>query len=151
MSDDIDYKPLFIALIDETNKPLLIHVPDEKSQDIEKVLKYNVFSNISLDYFDSQLFDTLALETEIMVKLFFKLEGVAVYGMLMKPTGLKIVIGVDEYDEEDEKINDLFNKVKRIYIRVKCNPFVTAETSNDDENHKFTVEKLQTNLSKVFP
>ena len=51
--------------------------------------------------------------------------------MLIKQTGLKIVIGFEQRslnggDDELRTINQIFETVRRIYIRVKCNPLLAS-------------------------
>ncbi|AQZ15104.1 TCA17 (YEL048C) [Zygosaccharomyces parabailii] len=147
----IPTEPCFISLIDESNIPLLIFVPAKEEKDMNEVLKYNVFSNTSIDYFESPLFDWTSLESQPSVKLFFQLEGVAVFGMLVRPTGLKIIIGFPQEcydDEENEKqIRETFQRVKQIYLRVKLNPFIN--TSNEDSRDRL-VSKLEAKLNNEF-
>lgn len=140
--------PAFISLVDEYNRPLLVYIPSKDSDDVNKVLKFNVFSNTSLDYFESQLFQWNSLETKPEIKSFFELEGVAVFGTLIRPTGLKIVIGFERGDElTDDAISDVFNKVKKIYLRVKLNPFVAAQNSDDQDE---LIMKLREKFSQEF-
>ena len=147
----MSYKPFFISLVDATNTPILIHVPNDEAQDMDKVLKYNVFSNLSLDYFESQLFDNTALETNPMIKLFFQLEGVAVYGTIVKSTALKIIVGLQEIDTDEKQVNEIFQKVKKLYLRVKCNPFVdTNKNDNDDDDNNLIVQKLEEKFAIEF-
>ena len=118
--------PSFIGLINEENKPILIYIPPKETAKVDNVLKYNTLANISLDYFDSQLFEWSALNSDRSVKSLFQVEGISVYGMIIKPVGLKIVIGFDSDTacDNEETIIDIFEGVKKIYIRVKCNPFI---------------------------
>lgn len=147
----MNLSPAFISLVDEYNRPLLVYIPSKDSDDVNKVLKFNVFSNTSLDYFESQLFQWNSLETKPEIKSFFELEGVAVFGTLIRPTGLKIVIGFERGKEgkelTDDAISDVFNKVKKIYLRVKLNPFVAAQNSDDQEE---LIMKLKEKLSQEF-
>lgn len=140
--------PNFIALITQDNKPILIHVPPSESGDVNKVLQYNTFANIALDYFESQLFQWSALDKHMTIKSLFEVEGVSVYGMLIKPTGLKIIIGFDvlTVKNDEDKINSVFETVKRIYIRVKCNPLIDAQ----DNNNQILVENLETKFNDYF-
>ncbi|SMN19435.1 similar to Saccharomyces cerevisiae YEL048C TCA17 Subunit of TRAPPII, a multimeric GEF involved in intra-Golgi and endosome-to-Golgi transport [Maudiozyma saulgeensis] len=136
--------PSFVALIADDNKPILVYVPHNEAEDVNKVLQYNTFANIALDYFDSQLFQWSTLENHFAIKSLFDVEGVSVYGMLIKPTGLKIIIGFDtlKLKSDEKKVNSVFEMVKRIYIRVKCNPLMdAADLSND---------KLVENLESKF-
>lgn len=144
--------PSFISLIDEYNEPLLVYVLEGK-EEVNKVLKYNVFSNISLDYFESQLFEWTSLESSPAVKLFFQLEGVAVFGSLIKPTGLKIVIGFEQEEENADELNDndieqIFIEVKKIYLRVKLNPFFSSPKS-DNQREDF-ISKLTEKFNELF-
>lgn len=144
-------KPCFISLVDESNKPLLIYVAAKDEKDMNDVLKYNVFSNTSIDYFESPLFDWASLESQPSVKLFFELEGVAVFGMLVRPTGLKIIIGFPQecYDSEEneEEIRETFQRVKQTYLRVKLNPFINAGAEDSRES---LVRKLEAKFDAEF-
>lgn len=138
----------FIALVDQSNKPILIYVPPKEAKNVDKVLKYNTFANIALDYFDSQLFQWTSIEKDKQIKSLFLVEGVSVYGMLIKPTGLKIVIGFDSIsqDEDDTEVCETFARVKQIYVRVKSNPFVSiSDTDNND-----LVSKLEDRFNSEF-
>lgn len=141
--------PCFVSLVDEANRPLFIFVNPTESEDVNQVLKYNVLSNVSLDYFENELFEWSSLETQPEIKSLFDLEGVAVYGMLVKQTGLKIIIGfsIEENIKAlgDEEISEVFLKVKKIYLRVKLNPFV-AENNSDDSGQ--LAAKLQERFSQ---
>lgn len=123
--------PCFVSLIDESDKPILIYVPNEAENEMNEVLKYNVLSNISLDYFESALVEWHSLDSKPLLKSIFQLEGVSVFAMLIKQTGLKIVIGFEQRslnggDDELKTINRIFESVRRIYIRVKCNPLLAS-------------------------
>lgn len=149
----VAFKPCFISLIDEFDKPLLVYVSCQDEKEVNEILKYNVFSNMSLDYFDSPLFDWVSLESQPSVKLFFQLEGVAVFGMLIKPTGLKIVIGFpqENYDSEahEQEIRDIFQRVKGIYLRVKLNPF-TSLSSGSSTSREEIIKKIETKFKAEF-
>ncbi|GAV54911.1 hypothetical protein ZYGR_0AS02340 [Zygosaccharomyces rouxii] len=149
----VAFRPCFISLIDEFDKPLLVYVPGQDEQEVNEVLKYNVFSNMSLDYFDSPLFDWVSLESQPTVKLFFQLEGVAVFGMLIKPTGLKIVIGFpqESYDSEvhEQEIREIFQRVKKIYLRVKLNPFANLSSGGSTSREEI-VQKLEAKFNAEF-
>ncbi|CCF58197.1 hypothetical protein KAFR_0E00430 [Kazachstania africana CBS 2517] len=134
--------PSFVSIINESNEPVLIYIPNQGSVEVNEVLKYNTFSNISLDYFESPLFEASANDKNKMIKLLFKLEHVAVYGMLIKATGLKIIIGFNDKeggDSNDDEIDDIFQKVKKIYLRVKSSPFV--DINNDNKQLANLLEK----------
>ncbi|CAB4254719.1 similar to Saccharomyces cerevisiae YEL048C TCA17 Subunit of TRAPPII, a multimeric GEF involved in intra-Golgi and endosome-to-Golgi transport [Maudiozyma barnettii] len=138
--------PSFIALIADDNKPILVYVPHSEAEDVNKVLQYNTFANIALDYFDSQLFQWSSLENHYAIKSLFDVEGVSVYGMLIKPTGLKIIIGFDtlKLKSDEKKVNLVFEMVKRIYIRVKCNPLMDATDQSNDK----LVESLESKFGQ---
>lgn len=142
--------PCFITLIDETDKPLLVYVPPAVEKDVNLVLKYNVLSNISLDYFENQQFNWSSLETKPDIKSLFDLEGVAVYGLLIQQTGLKIIVGFPIDDTKDafsvDKIDNVFSRVKKVYLRVKLNPFATTSSSSME-----LATKLREKLSQEFP
>lgn len=129
--------PCFVALVDDSNRPLFVFVPPSEAGDVNRVLKYNVLSNVSLDYFDNELFDWSSLESQPDIKMLFDVEGVAVYGLLIKQTGLKIIAGfsIEDNIEElnDTDISEVFTKVKKIYLRAKLNPFVAAGNSEDQK------------------
>lgn len=147
-------KPCFISLIDELDKPLLVYVPDQDEKPVNEVLKYNVFSNTSLDYFDSPLFDSISLNSEPAVKLFFQLEGVAVFGMLINSTGLKIVIGFpqESYNDEvhEQDIGDVFQRVRKIYLRIKLNPFVNVSGGGNNTGREEIIQKLEDKFNIEF-
>lgn len=44
-----EVKPCFISLIDDGDRPLLIHVVEGANDEIDNVLKFNSFSNMALD------------------------------------------------------------------------------------------------------
>ncbi|CAR28504.1 hypothetical protein ZYGR_0S01370 [Zygosaccharomyces rouxii] len=146
-------KPCFISLIDEFDKPLLVYAPGQDEKEVNEVLKYNVFSNISLDYFDSPLFDWVSLESQPTVKLFFQLEGVAVFGMLIKPTGLKIIIGFpqESYNSEvhEQQIREIFQKVHKIYLKVKLNPFINLSSGSSTSREEI-IQKLEAKFNVEF-
>lgn len=137
-------KPLFISLIDETNTPILIHVMSYEAEDVNKILKYNTFSNISLDFFESSLFqwDQISINYKngnSPIRMLFEVENVTVFGMWMKPSGLKIIVGFNALDnfenENDSLIISVFEKIKKIYMRVKSNPFFDLDQASTDMNN----------------
>ncbi|CCC71308.1 hypothetical protein NCAS_0G04210 [Naumovozyma castellii] len=137
--------PAFISLIDENSKPITIYVPPSASNDVNEILKYNVLSNIAIDYFDSILiqWDTSELPP---VKTLFQVEGISVFGMLIKQTALKIVIGFNTcFKEDDVNLIETFKIVKKIYIRVKSNPF---NKESSDQNG--LTEHLNAKFDKEF-
>ncbi|EJS44090.1 tca17p [Saccharomyces arboricola H-6] len=141
--------PCFVSLIDEFDKPVLIYVPNESQNEMNEALKYNVFSNISLDYFESPIMNWTSVNSKPLLKSIFQLEGVSVFGMLIKQTGLKIVIGFEQNtlnggDDELKKIDELFEDVRRIYVRVKCNPLL----ANGDEIS--TAKSLERKFDELF-
>lgn len=143
-------KPSFISLVDRNNKPILIYVirhneyGAESKLEVNDVLKFNVLSNMSLDYFESDLFNWMEVEKYPEIKLLFQLEGVSVFGKLVEQTGLKIIIGFPQevFLEGHQPIMDTFKKVSKIYVQCKCNPFV-----NDD---KTLIEQLERKLDDQF-
>lgn len=153
-----DINPLFITLIDETNKPILVHVMSDVGKDVNKVLQFNTYSNISLDFFESDLFQWTQTSKNTKknsspIRMLFEVENVTVFGMWMKPIGLKIIIGFNAFDkfenEHDPLIISVFDKVKKIYLRVKSNPFFNFDDLNSDEiaskfEDKFEEEFLTT-------
>lgn len=138
-----DISPLFIALIDESNKPIIVHVMASEAKEVNKVLQYNTYSNISLDFFESDLFHWSQTsknngnKNNSPINMLFEVENVTVFGMWMKPTGLKIILGFNATDkfenEHDPLITNVFNKVKKIYLRVKLNPFFKLDDLDSDE------------------
>lgn len=142
--------PCFISLVDESDKPLLVYVPPRIEKDVNIVLKYNVLSNVSLDYFENQLFNWCSLDTKPEIKSLFDLEGVAVYGLRIKQTGLKIIVGFSNENTPDsltdENIDDVFSKIKKVYLRAKLNPFATGSNSSKD-----LAIKLKDKFGEEFP
>ncbi|CCK71096.1 Tca17p KNAG_0G00390 [Huiozyma naganishii CBS 8797] len=140
--------PLFITLIGKDNRPILIHSVGTGIKDVNEELKYNTLSNISLDYFESKLFDwNISPENASPMNMLFEIEGVCVFAMWIKPTGLKIVLGFDPslpFDREnDPSILNVFQRVKEMYSRVKTNPFLNLQ---DEGNEKLAIgleEKLK--------
>ncbi|CEP64063.1 Tca17p LALA0_S10e01420g [Lachancea lanzarotensis] len=140
----MESNPCFISLIDHNDRPLLIHVAKSENQDIDSVFKFNTFSNISLDYFGSDLYEWMNTSQKGRdIKDLFQLEGVSVYGKLIKQTSLKIVVGFwSKTDHSDETLENVFNDISRLYIRCKFNPF-----SNSDED---LIEQLQKKFDERF-
>ncbi|CAI4038421.1 hypothetical protein SMKI_05G0300 [Saccharomyces mikatae IFO 1815] len=141
--------PCFISLIDASDKPILVYVPNENENEMNNVLKYNVLSNISLDYFESALVEWTSSDSKPLLKSIFQLEGVSVFAMLIKQTGLKMVIGFEQKsmnggDDETEAIYKIFETVRRIFIRVKCNPLLVK---GDDIS---TVKSLERKFDELF-
>ncbi|EHN02840.1 YEL048C-like protein [Saccharomyces cerevisiae x Saccharomyces kudriavzevii VIN7] len=141
--------PCFISLIDAFNKPILIYVPRKAENEVNDVLKYNVLSNISLDYFESSLIKWTSLDSKPSLKSIFQLEGISVFGMLIKQTGLKMVIGFEQTilnggDDELKTIDQIFETVRRIYVRVKCNPLLT------DGDEVTAVKSLERKFDEIF-
>ena len=69
--------------------------------------------------------------------------------MLIKQTGLKMVIGFEQKsmnggDDETEAIYKIFETVRRIFIRVKCNPLLVK---GDDIS---TVKSLERKFDELF-
>ncbi|CAL9732634.1 TRAPP-associated protein Tca17p [Monosporozyma unispora] len=137
-----DINPLFITLIDEANKPILVHVMSDEAKDVNKFLQFNTYSNISLDFFESDLFQWTKIsknskKNSSPIRMLFEVENVTVFGMWMKPIGLKIILGFNAFDkfenEYDPLIITVFDKVKKIYLRVKSNPFFNLDELNSDE------------------
>ena len=140
--------PSFIVLISDDNKPILIYVPPNETTEVNNVLKYNTFANMALDYFDSQLFQWSSLDGHFAIKNLFELEGTTVYGMLIKPTGLKIIIGFESLilKNNEKNVNTIFEMVKRIYIRVKCNPLMDSK----NESKGNLVQNLESKFDQYF-
>ncbi|SCU86585.1 LAFA_0E01772g1_1 [Lachancea sp. 'fantastica'] len=136
--------PCFISLIDHNDRPLLIHVAKSENREIENVFKFNTFSNIALDYFGSDLYEWTNTSQESRdIKDLFQLEGVSVYGKLIKQTGLKIVVGFWSSSEHtDETLENVFGDISRLYIKCKFNPFL-----NSDED---LMEQLQKKFDEKF-
>lgn len=136
--------PCFISIISETNAPVLVYCPPKYKKDVEHVLKSNVLSNVSLDYFDSHLYEWSTHEKEVPIRPLFQVEGISVFGMLVKTTSLKIVIGFPMSESfDDDEIEEVFGIVRKLYVRVKCSPFVSLQ-SNDGNNElsKMLEDKL---------
>lgn len=121
---------LFVALINREDRPLVIHAVGDKSAKHE--IKYNVLSNIALDYFG----DTTKSTTSSAPKYLFEIDGNVIYGEYLHQKGLKIVIGTNIRD--DEAVLPFFQKVKVFYLKSVINPF------NDD----FT-EQIRRNIDSL--
>ncbi|CUS21391.1 LAQU0S03e01552g1_1 [Lachancea quebecensis] len=139
-----EVKPCFISLIDDGDRPLLIHVVESANNEIDNVLKFNSFSNMALDYLESDLFEWMSSNQENRdIKNLFQLEGVSVYGKLIKQTCLKIVIGFSsELECKDELILHYFNEVSKLYVKCKFNPFVTSNDELKEHLHKKFAERF---------
>ncbi|SCV02053.1 LANO_0F14862g1_1 [Lachancea nothofagi CBS 11611] len=137
-------KPCFISLIDSNDHPLLIHVVQNANSEIDSVLKFNTFSNMALDYFESDLYEWMSTsQQDREIKDLFQLEGVTVYGKLIKQTSLKIIIGFfSNLDCDDEALSQVFGDVSSLYVKCKFNPFVI----NDEE----LIAQLQIKFSDKF-
>lgn len=122
----MELKPSFVSLIDENNRPLLVHVVQGANESVNNELKFNAFSNMALDYFESDLYEWISISQDCPdIKNLFQLEGVCVYGKLIRQTSLKIVIGFSsDLQQKDKDILSAFDKVSKLYLRCKCNPFV---------------------------
>ncbi|QLQ79124.1 hypothetical protein HG537_0B04720 [Torulaspora globosa] len=141
--------PCFISLVDESDKPLLVYVPSALEKDVNTVLKYNVLCNMSLDYFENQLFKWSSLDTKPDIKFLFDLEGIVAYGLVIQQVGLKVIVGFSNETKPDEltdeNIDDVFTRIKKVYLKAKMNPFVT-----DSGNENLAV-KLKEKFSEEFP
>lgn len=71
--------------------------------------------------------------------------------MWMKPIGLKIIVGFNAFDkfenENDPLITSVFDKVKKIYLRVKSNPFFNLDDLNSDEISSKFEDKFEEEFS----
>lgn len=145
-------RPLFISFIDETNKPLFVHTMSYTLDDVNNTLKFNTFSNIALDYFDSALFQWKTTKTtnQTAIKLLFDLEDVSVFAMWVKLTGLKILVGFNSNSRfalnNDPLVEPIFEKVKKLYVKVRSNPFVDISKNSEQD----TCEKLSDLFEKEF-
>ncbi|CCD25799.2 Tca17p NDAI_0G00230 [Naumovozyma dairenensis CBS 421] len=142
--------PSFITVIDTRDVPIIVFVPRQESDDVNKVLKYNTFSNISLDYFESRLINWSITDDVTPIKLLFQLEGVSVFGMFIKQTNLKIVIGFTGNlpDPTDNALVGIFKSVRKTYIDIKCNPFLNY--SLDDGANQELKEKIDAKFHELF-
>ncbi|SCU86184.1 LAME_0D04874g1_1 [Lachancea meyersii CBS 8951] len=140
----MEAKPCFISLIDHNDRPLLVFVAKDENTGNDVEFKFNTFSNMALDYFSSDLYEWMNTSQENReIKDLFQLEGVAVYGKLVKQTSLKIVVGFWSQSEcGHETLGRVFNEISRLYVRCKFNPFLE---SNED-----LIEQLQKTLSERF-
>lgn len=111
-------KTLFVSLLDKNDRPLLVHAMDTESSQLE--IKYNVLSNLALDYFG----ETTKGNMDAPPFYFFEMHEIVVYGEYLGQKGLKIVIGFNM--REDDAIVPFFQKVKLYYLKSVINPF------NDD-------------------
>lgn len=135
--------PCFVSIISETNAPVLVYSPPKYREDVEHVLQANVLSNMSLDYFDSQLYQWSTQEKEASIRQLFRVEGVCVFGMFVKTTSLKIVIGFPVGESFDnDAIEEIFGLVRKLYVRVKCSPFVSLENDDNIEISRIMENKL---------
>ncbi|CDO91771.1 unnamed protein product [Kluyveromyces dobzhanskii CBS 2104] len=107
--------PLFVSFIDKEDRPLLVHAIGSTSPQIE--IKYNVLSNLALDYFGELTNHNLSSPPSYL----FEMHGVVVYGEYLSQKGLKIVIGFDV--REDEGTLHFFQKVRLYYLKSVINPF----------------------------
>lgn len=145
-------RPLFISFIDESNKPFLVHTMSYALHDLNNTLKFNTFSNIALDYFDSSLYQWKPVKTtnQTSIKLLFDIEKVAVFAMWIKLTGLKIIIGFDSNSKftlnNDPLVLAIFEKVKKLYVKVKSNPFLNVSENGEQE----MLDKLSSLFEKEF-
>lgn len=141
--------PCFISLVDEADKPLLVYVPCALEKDVNTVLKYNVLCNMSLDYFENQLFNWSSLDTRPDIKFLFDLEGIAAHGLVIQQVGLKVIVGFSNQTKpgelSDDNIDEVFTKIKRVYLRTKLNPFAT------DTGSENLAVKLKEKFSEEFP
>lgn len=141
-----EYRPCFVSFIDQSNTPILIHVAAPFNDDVNNNLKFNVLSNMSLDYFESQLFEWSSLPKNRDIKMLFNVDDVKVYGMLVKQTGLKIMVGFPQSINDDEaEIEAVFTKIRKIYVRTKCNPFLSTNASRHEFPNLLN-EKLSSEL-----
>lgn len=110
--------PLFVSFIDRKDNPLLIRPIGECSKKNE--IKYNVASNLALDYFQELIQDNKSLPPQFLLKI----DEVVVYGEHLSQKGFKILIGMPQRD--DSLVSPLFQQVRLFYLKSVMNPF------NDD-------------------
>ncbi|AET39032.1 Tca17p Ecym_3561 [Eremothecium cymbalariae DBVPG len=118
-------KPCFITVINAKGMPIIVY---PVSMGFENELKFNVLSNISLDWFENELYDCMTMgKFELSgIKSLFELEGFKVYGQLVQQTGWRYVLGFVN-DAREVDVADCFNKVREIVVTCKCNPFVSDQ------------------------
>lgn len=134
---------VFVALISRDDKPLFIESYDP-SNDANRFLKYNFFAHMALDIFLSPTAIGLREQQQQNtdsggVVLLFIQDDVAVYGYETN-NGLRIVVGFsDEVADKtlaaqvrpSRSLKDLFLRIHKCYLKVKCNPFTVI---NEDES-----------------
>lgn len=123
----------FISLISRSDQPLYIQLFLPGSNDpatANEFLKFNFLSHMGLDVFSSPTSLTLREQQQqhqsnqgvapIYLLLFIQ-DGILVYGYETN-NGLKILVGLVE-PETTERLNQLFLKIHKCYLRAVCNPF----------------------------
>lgn len=141
---------VFVALISRDDKPLYIESFDPSNHP-NRFLKYNFFAHMALDIFLSptaiglreQQLQHQNTDTGGVVLLFIQ-DDVAVYGYETN-NGLRIVVGFsDEVTDGNGDtpsvrpsriLKDLFLRIHKYYLKVKCNPFTAVD---EDESELLT-------------
>ncbi|AMD21174.1 HEL106Wp [Eremothecium sinecaudum] len=116
-------KITFISLIDPQDGPLIVF---PTLPTVENELKSNVMTNTSLDWFQSDLYNAMGVPGMKDIKQLFELEGWKVYGQLVKQTGMKFVLGFDA-DVQDDEVIAWFEKIRKLTVKCRCNPFVNSQ------------------------
>lgn len=107
-----------------------------------ELLKYNFLSHMALDVFDSPMAPMAEVEPAPgrIYQLLFVHEGIFVFGQETN-TGLKIVVGCSRNEnivKDSPGLNDVFQKVYKVYLRLICNPFIGSDTIDQDiDNSQF--------------
>ena len=106
-------------------------------------------ANISLDYFESNLYKwKQTSDGDVTIKNLFQIEEVSVFGMLVLSTNLKIVLGFPvDNSFDDIEIKRIFDGIRKVYTRVKCNPFITVNIENQEEE---VSRLLEEKLNEIF-
>ncbi|SCU88047.1 LAMI_0D08548g1_1 [Lachancea mirantina] len=136
--------PAFVSIIKHDGRALLVHSLQAQGTESNEVLKFNAFSNMALDHFESDLYNWTSLSNDYPdIKPLFRLEDINVFGRLIKQTGLKIIVGFRLEDGvSDEEVANVFREVSTTYVRSKCNPFVFSESDLVEQLKKAFTARL---------
>lgn len=117
------------------NQPLYTQQFDD---DVDNLLKYNFFSHMSLDIFESSFGPTQNEGKADAANLLFIQDGIEVYGMEML-TGLKVVVGCSQISLAKPQVDlgEVMNEIKSAYVRVSSNPFYQEQGADLIDNEKF--------------
>lgn len=106
---------LFVSFVDKFDRPLLVH--SIGSPATEKEIRYNVLSNLALDYFED-----LSNDDEVVSPTYlYQMDETVVYGEYLRHKGLRILVGLSL--RNDEYARSIFQKVRLYYLQSVINPF----------------------------